>query len=227
MPSFFDPLRLEKLGATKTFFFGHYKKAMALTLMRRSDSDLVLAAATEDPTGLAECLSAQQAFTVEVFATFSNLGWALPALQRCLKSFHVQNGWFALAPEEVARALCEEGLLLGSAAAENQDERKDERRSNADQDKPDAIEELAASIEPDWHDLLQPCPKEHANKATVIRKALAAQLGVLPAAALLSNYRDAVLRLPGQGSQRFIVDCKGEARRLSIERAGSQIALAA
>ena len=46
-----------------------------------------------------------------------------------------------------------------------------------------------ASIEPAWHDFLRPCPKEQADKATVIRKALKEQLGALPAAALLGNYR--------------------------------------
>jgi hypothetical protein len=210
-----------------TFFSEPKKKAMALTLLRRSDSNLVLAAATEDPAGLAECFSAQQAFTVEVFATFSHCGWVLPALQRCLKAFHVQNGWFAMAPEQVARALCEASSLPGSDAAEDQEAHDDEGRSDANEGEPDAIEKLAASIEPAWHNLLEPCAKEHADKATVIRKALAAQLGMLPAAALLNNYTEAVLRLPGKGSQRFIVDCKGEARRLALEGAGCHIGLAA
>jgi hypothetical protein len=200
---------------------------MALTLLRRSDSDLVLAAVTEDPAGLAECLSAQQAFTVEVFATFSNTAWALPALQRCLKALRVQNGWFAMAPEKVARALCEASLQPSSDADHEQDARKDEERPDTNEDEPDASEQFDASIEPAWHDMLQSCPKEHADKATVIRKALTAQLGARPAAALLSNYREAVLRLPGKGSQRFIVDCKGEARRFASEGVGCQLGLAA
>ena len=90
---------------------------MALTLLTRSDSNLVFAAATEDPAGMAECLSAQQAFNAQVFATFPNSGWASPALQQCLKAFHIQNGWFAKAPEEVAKALCEASLLPFSDAA--------------------------------------------------------------------------------------------------------------
>ena len=196
-------------------------------LLRRSDSNLVLAAATEDPAGLAESLSAQQAFKVEVFATFSNSGWTLPELQRCLKSAHVQNGWFAMAPEEVAKAVCEKSMLQCSEVAEDQEAREDDMRSDANEDEPGAIEEPAASIEPAWHNLLQPCAKEHAEKATVIRKALAAELGALPAAALLSNYREAMLRLPGKGSQRFIVDCRGEARRLALDEAGCHMGLAA
>lgn len=198
---------------------------MALTLLNRSDSNLVLAAATEDPAGLAQCLSAQQAFTVQVFATFPNCGWALPALQHYLRTFHVQNGWFARAPEEVAKALCEASLQPGSD--EGQDPFQNKEGSHTYEGEPEAVEELDASIEPAWHDLLQPCPKERADKATVIRKALAVQLGALPAAALLSNYREAVLRLPGKGSQRFIVDCKGEAMRLALEESGCQVALAA
>jgi hypothetical protein len=198
---------------------------MALALLSRSDSNMVLAAATEDPAGLAKCLSAQQAFTVQVFASFPNCGWALPALQYYLKAFHIQNGWFAKAPEEVAKALCEASLQPGSGVNEDQDACSDKGGSHTNEGEPD--EELAASIEPAWHDMLQPCPKERADKATVIRKALAAQLGALPAAALLSNYREAVLRLRGKGSQRFIVDWKGEAMRLAREEARCQIALAA
>jgi hypothetical protein len=227
LPRFLELPFWKRLGLTNLFFLRIYKRAMALTLLRRSDSNLALAAATEDPAGLAESLSEQQAFTVSVFATFSKSGWALPALQRCLKEAHVQNGWFALAPEEVFKALCEASLLPCSDAAEDQEVYENEGRSDANQGEADAIEELAASVEPAWHDLLQPCTKEQADKATVIRKALAAELGALPAAALLSNYREAVLRLPGKGSQRFIVDCKGEARRLAFEGAGCQIGLAA
>jgi hypothetical protein len=65
---------------------------MALSLLKRSDADVVLAATTDDPEGLAECLSAQQPFRVDVFATFPGLGWALPSLQRGLKN-HSHSQW--------------------------------------------------------------------------------------------------------------------------------------
>ena len=80
---------------------------MALTLLTRSDADMVLAAATDDPDGLAERLSAHQPFKVNVFATFPELGWVLPALQRSLRTLHVSNGWFAAAPQDVAKTFCD------------------------------------------------------------------------------------------------------------------------
>ena len=198
------------------------KEAMALSLLKRSDANLMLLAATEDPTGLAEHLSAQQAFTVEVFATFANLGWATPVLQQSLEDFHIRDGWFTAAPEELLKVLCK--ALPANGANTKKDVMEEELGLDAGNDFSDL---RGASIEPAWHDFLRPCPKEQADKATVIRKALKEQLGALPAAALLGNYREAVLRLPGKGSQRFIVDCRGEAMQLALEGAGCQVALAA
>ena len=211
-----------KAWSDEHFFAWDVKEAMALSLLKRSDANLTLVAATEDPAGLAARLSGQQAFTVEVFATFANFGWSVPVLQRSLKDFHLNNGWFAAAPEEVLKWLCKASSLPTDGVNAYQDASEEELGLDTEGD----LSEHGV-IEPAWHDLLRPCPKEHADKATVIRKALKEQLGALPAAALLGNYREAVLRLPGKGSQRFIVDCKGEAMKLALEGAGCQVALAA
>ena len=206
------------------FFCLPNKKAMALTLLKRSDADVVLAAATDDPVGLAECLSAQQPFKVHVFATFPGLGWVLPSLQHGLRTLHIANGWFAAAPLEVAKALC------GATGAQESEPEKDNDGCQNDA-KMDAEDNASISsrdsFDPAWHQLLQACPRERADKATVIRKALKERLGNWQACALLSNYREATLRLPGQGCQRFIVDCRGEAMQLVLECGGCQATLAA
>jgi hypothetical protein len=83
------------------------------------------------------------------------------------------------------------------------------------------------SFDPAWHQLLQTCPRDQAQKATVIRRALKAQLGNWQAAALLSNYREATLRLPGRGCCRLIVDCRGAAMRLALDGSSPQAAAVA
>ena len=193
---------------------------MALSLLKRSDADVVLAATTDDPEGLAECLSAQQPFRVDVFATFPGIGWALPSLQRGLKTIHIANGWFAAAPLEVAKALCD------ISNAQNSETTSDQERchSETEVDREDRSSVSSEdSFDPAWHQLLQTCPRERADKATMIKKALRARLGAWQAAALLSNYREVTLRLPGQGCQRFIVDCRGEAMRFAVEGTGTQV----
>jgi hypothetical protein len=197
---------------------------MALSLLKRSDADVVLAATTDDPEGLAECLSAQQPFRVDVFATFPGIGWALPSLQRGLKTIHIANGWFAAAPLEVAKALCDISNAQKSEPTSDQERCHSETEVDREDRSSVSSED---SFDPAWHQFLQPCPREDADKATVLRKALKARLGAWQATALLSNYREATLRLPGKGCQRFIVDCRGEAMRFTIEGSGCQAILAA
>ena len=192
---------------------------MALSLLKRSDANVVLVAATDDPEGLAECLSAQQPFKVDVFAVFPALGCALPSLQHSLRTLHVANGWFAAAPLEVAKALC--GISNAQKGEPSNDQYNCQNDTEADTEDRSSVSS-EDSFDPVWHQLLQPCPREQADKATVIRKALKERLGTWQAAALLSNYREATMRLHGQGCQRFIVDCRGEAMRFAIDGAGCQ-----
>ena len=196
---------------------------MALSLLKGNDADVVLAAATDDPYGLAECLSAQQPFKVHVFATFPDLGSALTALQQSLKTIHISSGWFAAAPLEVARAICD-----AITKPNEPDSDQDGGPQDGPMDTNDAVSASSEdSFDPAWHQLLQPCPREHAEKVTVIRQALKARLGSWQAAAVLSNYRESSLRVPGKGCQRYIVDCRGSTMRLAIEDECQQASVAA
>ena len=69
-----------------------------------------------------------------------------------------------------------------------------------------ALEHLASK-------LLEPCPKEDADKATVIRRQLKADLGRWQAEAVLSCYVEACLRHQGKCS-RYFVDEAGATLRL-------------
>jgi len=181
---------------------------MALSLLKRSDADIVLAATTDDPVGLAECLSAQQPFKVEVFATFAGLGFVLPAVQHSLRTLHMQNGWFAANAVEVARAICDAvGRPLNLSTTS--DEPAAQNAGDADNSTSSEGE-----FNPAWHKLLAPCSREEAQRATVIRRALREKIGLWQAAALLNHYREVPLRCAGQSCQRFLVSCNGEVMRL-------------
>jgi hypothetical protein len=107
----------------------------------------------------------------------------------------------------------------------DQDETQQEEQEAADDANSDGSGD---SFDPSWHNLLEPCPRDQAQRATVIRQALKERLGSWQAAALLSNYREAVLRVqPGKTNQRFVVDCRGSTMRLAIEEGGQEAVLAA
>ena len=74
---------------------------------------------------------------------------------------------------------------------------------------------LVAAIEPAWLELLQTCPREAADRATIIRRALKQRIGRWQAGALLGCYREVALRVGGV-CQRFFVDSAGETMRLAI-----------
>ena len=76
----------------------------------------------------------------------------------------------------------------------------------------------AATIPEGFVGLLEPCPREDAEKATKIRSQLKRTLGRAWAAVVLTSYREAILRTPG-GRQRFIVNSEGKTMRLAIGRA--------
>jgi hypothetical protein len=74
---------------------------------------------------------------------------------------------------------------------------------------------LVAAIDPAWSELLQTCPREAADRATDIRRTLKRQIGKWQAGALLSCYREAILRVASGGCQRLFVDSAGETMRLA------------
>ena len=67
---------------------------MALALLKRSDSDLMLPVACDDPIALAEHLSILQPFTVDVVGVWPALAGRLSFVQQALWPCHVGNGWF-------------------------------------------------------------------------------------------------------------------------------------
>jgi hypothetical protein len=70
-------------------------------------------------------------------------------------------------------------------------------------------------------DILQTCPKEEADKATTVRRRLKELYGTGQAAVLLGPYKEATLRVPGKGCQRFFVNERRETVRLT-DAAGAQ-----
>jgi hypothetical protein len=79
----------------------------------------------------------------------------------------------------------------------------------------------AVQVDPNWHKLLEKCDRASAEKATVVRKGLRSLLGRHKADALLSNYRQAPLRIPGAGCQRLYVDSSGATVRLAANAAAT------
>ena len=76
----------------------------ALVLFKRSDTNLVLVACCKcDGKALAEELSKQQAFTVDVVACLPMLGCCVGDVQAALIENHVMNGWFAMGVGEAIR----------------------------------------------------------------------------------------------------------------------------
>ena len=72
---------------------------------------------------------------------------------------------------------------------------------------------LNVDFEPLAHQLLEPCPKDMADKATTIRRRLKADLGRWQADAVLSLYIEVCLRHRGLCS-RYFVDNAGVTMRL-------------
>ena len=72
-----------------------------------------------------------------------------------------------------------------------------------------------AELEPLALELLEPCSKDEAHKATVIRKFLKAKIGRWQAEAILACYREACLRNKGTCRRYFLDgDCKTVRLRL-------------
>ena len=167
---------------------------MALALLKRSDTDLILPVACDSPERLATELSALQPFSVEVVAAWAGCAGKLPLIQNALWSRLVRNSWFSVAAEEAEQ-------LMSKACEQEKDTRTLE--------KCDAQLPPRVWIDPLWHAYLEECPRATADKATAIRKALKKVLGPIEAAALLSQYKECALRVATGGCQRFIVNDKG------------------
>ena len=70
-------------------------------------------------------------------------------------------------------------------------------------------------IDSSWHALLEPCRREEADKATVIRRTLKRKIGGWQTGMVLSSYRETCLRIGPCG--RYIVNEEGQPMRLVRE----------
>ena len=80
----------------------------------------------------------------------------------------------------------------------------------------------SAVFEPLAHSLLEPCPRDFADQATVIRKRLKEDFGRWQAEAVLSCYTEACLRHQGKRRRYFVNNEKAtlRLRRLANADAG-------
>ena len=181
-----------------------------LAILQRNGSNLALLTTTDDTSGLASKLASMQPFEVEVFAEFPGKAAFLPVVQGMLEAHHHANGWYSMSPTEAAQAVCQAFAVLPGGRGEPQFQ--------------DACEEAVAqnitsqSIDPSWHALLEPCAREDADKATVIRRTLKGVLGRWQTEAVISVYKESILRIGPCG--RYFTNDKGETLRLaaSVQR---------
>lgn len=76
-----------------------------------------------------------------------------------------------------------------------------------------AVPFTSAAFEPLARQLLEPCSKEAADKATMIRRRLKSELGRWQANAVLSLYREVCLRHQGE-CNRYFTDAAGVTQKL-------------
>ena len=76
-------------------------------------------------------------------------------------------------------------------------------------------------INPSWHELLKPCAREDADKATIIRRTLKSLLGRWQSEAVLSSYKEKCLRIGPCG--RYFINDKGETLRLAAHVTKSSV----
>jgi hypothetical protein len=197
---------------------------MALALLKRSDTDLLLPVACDVPERLAAELSALQPFSVEVVAMWEGCAGKLPSIQSALWSKLVRNSWFSVAVEEAVQLMneackqeeetrifeaCETKLLNTFDSGRYENELAQDMVANPCKPRSRLL------VDPLWHSYLEECPRAFADKATVIRKALKKAMGPIEAAALLSQYKECALRVATGGCQRFIVNEEGLTMKLS------------
>jgi hypothetical protein len=84
--------------------------------------------------------------------------------------------------------------------------------TSSDSAKLAAMEPMVPLIDSSWYELLEPCGREEADKATVIRRTLKQRIGRWQAGMVLSAYRETCLRIGP--CARYFVDKEGRPMRL-------------
>jgi hypothetical protein len=193
---------------------------MSLAILQRSDGDLTLVTVTEDASALARKLEDMQPFDVEVFAEFRGKASLLHQVQEMLQTHHCSHCWYNLPASHVVQFVCKAFVPLETAiAAEAIAQEVADTPENMECDVQDASEEDEASqtqqIDPEWHSLLEPCSREEADKATVIRRTLKKTIGRWQADSVLSTYKEACLRIGACG--RYFLNSQGQTMRLAAD----------
>ena len=191
---------------------------MSLAILQRSDGDLTLVTSTDNVTKLASKLADMQPFTVHVFAEFHGKAALLPQVQEMLQTYHCANGWYALPAAKVAHVVCEAFMPQDQQAQvvceafmpqEQQTPVEGEAHNSSEEDESPQTQQ----IDPAWHSLLEPCTREQADRATVIRRTLKKTLGRWQAESVLCAYKEACLRIGPCG--RYILNVQGQTMRLA------------
>ena len=193
-----------------------------LHVLRRSDTRILHIAASEDPAACAAALSKDQAFEVEVLATFPSAGGLLEAVQWNLGP-PVKGAWYATPVSEALASVVEllEDEEEPVPEAEEAEERAPKRRKQTP-----AQEETRTKPEPReptplpaaLAEHLEVCGSAEAPKATDIWQALKQKLGDA-ARELLKNTRQVSVS-DAAGHKRRILKlagcARGEALRLRV-----------
>ena len=174
-----------------------------LAILRQSDSGLTMITATDDAATLAYRLAVMQPFDVEVFAEFPGKASLTLSVQSMLQGRHHANGWYAASGAEVTEAACR---VFTAQQATDEEPWHDASEEEV------AQQVVSLRIDPKWHELLEPCPRKEADKATTIRRTLKKLLGRWQTEAILSTYKETCLRIGPCG--RYFVNMKGETLRL-------------
>jgi hypothetical protein len=180
---------------------------MALAVLQRSDQDVALVAVTEDAAELARKLGELQPFEVQVFAIFPYKAAVLPTVHNMLRAQHLCNGWYAATAEDATIVICQ-----ACCKSMPQDHSENVEHSVGDSVKQNTSDDEQMQLK--WHALLEPCPREEADKATTIRRTLKELLGRWQADSILSTCKEVCLRINGNPG-RYIVNTRGELLRLA------------
>jgi hypothetical protein len=195
----------------------------ALHVLRRSDTHILHVATSDDPAACAAALSKDQAFEVEVLATFPSAGGLLEAVQWNLGP-PVKGAWYAKPVSEALAAVAEvleDEEEAPPVEAEEAEERAPKRRKRTPaQEEPQAQPEpreptpLPAALA----EHLEVCGSAEAPKATDICQALKQKLGNA-AQELLKDTRQVSVS-DAAGHKRRILKlagcARGEALRLRV-----------
>ena len=181
---------------------------MSLAILQRTDGQLTLVTGTEDAAALASKLADMQPFGVQVFAEFQGKALLLPKVQEMLQTHHCSHGWYNLPATHVAQLVCK-AFVPSDAHGITEEKQQDPARQaqdiadSAEGELKDNSEEDEApelqQVDPAWHLLLEPCSREEADKATVIRRTLKKAIGRWQTDSVLSAYMEACLRIGSCG----------------------------